>query len=488
MRGRIDTKKPVSILIAGLLILITNEAKALPIDWHGIFAVDTTLIDTYKRYEGTSTAGIGPQDLNYPAGNFHNASFQSYKLSLSPTIIINDSVTFNGEMTTGYGYGGRFGDATTNKRTGNFGNALYFYNTSNGNANIVLNKFYAEIFSDTGTFLLGRQPFHWGLGAVYNEGKNTWDRHATIKDGLVSKFKLGNFQITPYYFKTSAGASLTKSTTSKEFGISLLYDNPEKDLAFGILFGKKKNSDYATDLTSVSSPGGIGGANVKITDIHLKKSFSRFSVAAEIPLFSGDVGNALDANTNAKYKAVGIIGRSEFVFNDSWKMGFDLGTLSGDDGVRSSFEAMYLHPNFQIANLMFRYNLNAVANGNNDNIYDSYLTNMKYAKLSTTLEKGSWKWDLALIWAKANETANTGSDFYDHLSNQVATANEDQSDDYGFEVDLGFTYEWNENFHLGGTLGYHFVGDFYKFDNIAGNDLVDIKDTYGLILNAAITF
>ena len=472
-----------------------NKSYALPIDWHGVFAVDTTLIDTFRRFEGTSGAGIGPQNINDPLGSFENASFQSYKLQLSPSIIINDSITFNGQLTTGYGYGGRLGDSNLNQRGNNsFGNALYFHNTTTSDSNVILTQFYAEIFSDTGTFLLGRQPYNWGLGAVFNNGNNIWDRHATIKDGLVAQFKLSNFQIAPYYFKTSSGATLTKATNSKEIGLTLLYDNPEKDLTFGVLFGKKENSANSTDLQSaVSGTQGLGSTDVTITDVYLKKSFSRLTLEAEVPLFSGDVGSALTANTNAKFKAIGLIGKSSYALSDSWTFGLDLGSLSGDDGPSSDYEAIFLHPNFQVANLMFRYNLNAIASGDQNSIFDSYMTNARYAKFHTTYHRGSWKWDLAFIWAKASETAQAGSAFYDQDTNTLqpgASIVEDQSDDYGFEIDLNFTYAWNDNFTLGGSLGYHFVGDFYEFDNIDNSTStpVEIKNSFGAILNAAISF
>ena len=211
-------------------LVYSSSIKALPIDWHGVFGVDTTLIDTFKRFNrpfGAYTATAGPQNISETPNNYKDSTFQSYKLRLAPSIIVNDSITFNAEMTTGYGYGGFLGDSSENQdasTTNEFGNALYFHNTYRSNSNIILTKFYAEIFSDTGTYLLGRQPFHWGLGAVFNDGEQVWDRHATVKDGLVSKFKLGNFEIAPYYFKIDSGSTLTKeSTTIIKFFVSMLW-------------------------------------------------------------------------------------------------------------------------------------------------------------------------------------------------------------------------------------------------------------------------
>ena len=82
-----------------------------------------------------------------------------------------------------------------------------------------------------------------------------------------------------------------------------------------------------------------------------------------------------------------------------------------------------------------------------------------------------WTWKLAAIWAKANEVAQKNEDFYNHERGAVDTAAADQSDELGYEVDVAFDYRWNPSVTLSGYLGYHFVGDFYSFENDANSEL-----------------
>src|SRR5690606_28969879 len=157
-----------TILTAAIL---PATAWSLPIDWHGVFGVDTTLIDSYRRIKSTtdnSALNNGTQEVAFATGNQANASFQSYVFRLSPTIIVNDSASLKGELTTNYGRGGRFGDDTTRSGSNDaaFGSALYVHNNSGGD-DLLVNQLYAELYSDAATWQIGRHSYEWGLGAVF---------------------------------------------------------------------------------------------------------------------------------------------------------------------------------------------------------------------------------------------------------------------------------------------------------------------------------
>jgi len=54
------------------------------------------------------------------------------------------------------------------------------------------------------------------------------------------------------------------------------------------------------------------------------------------------------------------------------------------------------------------------------------------------------------------------------------------------ELDLGFTYKWNSEVHLGGSLGYLFTGDYYAYTNTATKN--EAKNSYAAQLRASISF
>lgn len=451
-----------------LAALFSFSAHALPIDWHGVFGVDTTLLDSYRRVTKNATTAAGSQAVALANGGKESASFQTYIFRLNPTMIVNDSATIKAEMTSGYARGGRFGDGTQQNSEGNFGNALYLYNVSDDDNNLILNKFYAELYSDTATYVLGRQSFHWGLGAVQNGGDKAWDRHSFTRDGITMKLKLGNFHLSPYYAKLGSNGGLTRATRAREYGASLLYDNFERDLAFGILYSKKSlnsfNNDYQHDIDGTGAVS-LGQSNTTLIDLYFRKSFGKLEVAAEVPLLSDELGRVYSATEVTKYKAKAFLLESTYKASNSWSFGLDAGQVSGDDGGRSSFDAMYLNPNYQVANILFRYNLRAVDGTNNVNIYDSYITNATYFKFKTSYQTEKWHWEASAIYAVANETAKKGSKAFKHETNKNFDALADQDKNLGLEFDLDFTYHWNNEVKVAGSFGYLLTGDYYAFAN-----------------------
>ncbi|MBT3979951.1 MAG: hypothetical protein HOE90_01285 [Bacteriovoracaceae bacterium] len=483
------------LIITTTALTFIGSAFSMPIDWKGTFGVDTTLIDSYRRSDALINSGtygnVGSETLNNSYGNRKNASFQSYIFRLNPSIIINDSVTITGEMTTGYGGGGMVGDdfsqrkklaaGTLNKT---FGNALYMYNTSSGSSNLSLTKFYMELYSDTATYVIGRHPFGWGLGALYNDGAEAWDRHSSIRDGITAKFKLSNFHIYPFWSKIQSSGQLTKATDITEWGVSVLYSSTEKDFKFGILFSKRSSNAQNASLASGNVSGGslatnstLGDTNVKAWDFYVDKSFGAYSVGIEVPIVGGDVGQVYNTGgytsggdykqTETKMKSMAVILENKLELSDRWNLNLDLGHVSGDDGGQTKYEATYLHPNYQIANLMFRYNLLAITDPD-QYIYDSYIVNAKYAKLHGKYQNDTWSFSTALIYAVANEAPKGGGKGFDEKTNASFTASGKQDKEYGWEVDMGLEYAWNPNVKIGLDSGYHFVGDYYKYTNSNG--------------------
>ena len=457
------------------LLALTLSAWALPIDWNGNFGIDTTLIDNYRKIKSTadnSGTSQGSQEIGLADGGHANASFQSYLFQLSPVLIINDSTSLFGEITTGYGRGGRFGDSSIQSQEDSFGNALYLHNTTDTSNGLILTKLHMILYSDTATYIIGRHSKHWGLGAIMNNGEQLWDRHSSTRDGVTMKLKIGNFQLSPYWAKISSANSLTRATKVKEYGLSALYNNTEKDLSFGLHYNKKindaHNQSIKTDINNTGTAYSFGRTDIKLVDLYLRKAFGPINIAFEFPLISGEIGDIYQNTKSTKYKAKAIIFESSYQVNESWKVGVNLGHVDGDSGSGSSFEAMFLNPNYQIANLMFRYNMRAVSDPDNLNIYDSYVTNARYAKLFGEFSYHKWLFSGAFIYATALEAAKNGQSAYNHTNNKIFDANTDQSTDLGHEIDLGIDYQWNNEVKLGASMGYHFVGNYYAFTNSSG--------------------
>ena len=488
---------PVLHIVTFFLALISTQAFALPIDWNGAFGVDTNLINSYRRIEQktdrSAVGGGGSQELPLATGEHQDSKFQTYVFRLQPVVLVNDAASVKAELTTGYGRGGRLGDSAieTNESsqttpTNSYGNILYPYTLSGNNA-LNVKQLYMELYSDTATYMIGRHTFQFGLGALVNSGSGLWDRHFSMRDGFTINLKLGNFHIAPYYSKSSSVGSLTGATDITEEGFTLVYDNPDREMAFGLLYGGKNSSanESLTKTTISGSSASLGAANVKMVDLYFQKSFGPLSFATEVPILSGDIGNIY--GTDTKYKAKAILVESWYKINSSWRFGFDGGRVSGEDSSQSSFEAMYLHPNYQIANLLFKYNLRSVASPSTVSPFDSFVHNVNYYKFKTQYASEKWTWDLAVVLAQAAETAKAGSPAFNHTTNRSFTATQTQSDKLGTEVDVNFNYQWNNEVSIGGDVGYLFTGDYFAYTNDAATTNT-AKNSYLLQLKAGIKF
>ncbi len=499
------SKQMPKLLAMAVLLLLPVVSQALPIDWHGSFGVDSTLISDYRRIKAKAlnsnpATDLGTQEVPLDSGSKGSASWQSYIFKLSPTMVINDAATFFGELSTGYANGGYLGDSaqtdaaagtTVNSTTpvGANGAPLYYHNQARGQS-VFVKKAYLELYSDTATYMIGRHATEWALGGIYNDGSDTWDRHASSRDGITMKLKIGNFHVSPFWSKVS-NVGYTDATNTKEYGASLLYDNQERDIAFGIMYVKKSSGSNSSEYTTTMNGGAaiaIGETNLTVTDLYLKKVFGKFDFAAEVPLMSGDLGKTTAANAITTYSAKAFLLQGNYKWTDTWTVGLDLGQVSGHDGSTSKFSALYLNPNFQVANLLFRYNMTALGTANKAvSVYDSSITNARYYKLRSSYNSEKWTFDSALIFAKALEVAKTGAFAYNHTTNKIFTAHTNQSDNLGTEIDFNTKYHWNKEISIGTGLGYLLTGDYFSYtDNASKSN--EAKSSLLVQINTAVTF
>lgn len=473
------SKQMPKCLAAAVLALLPIASQALPIDWHGSFGVDSTIISDYRRIksktDNSALGSGGSQEVALATGGKASASWQSYVLRLAPTLVINDAATFFGELSTGYANGGYLGDSTKVSQSAASGN-IYYHNQTTG-SQVNIKKAYLELYSDTATYQVGRHTTEWALGAIYNDGNDAFDRHESSRDGITMKLKIGNFHVSPFWAK-DVQTGYTDSSAAKQYGASLLYDNQEKDIAFGILYAKKSNNANVTSL------GTNGESNISITDLYLKKVWGKFDFGVELPLLSGDLKTAIPSST---ISAKAVLLQSNYRWTDSWTVGFDFGQVSGHDGSTSKYSALYLNPNYQIANVLFRYNLTAVGAGNTaSSIYDSYITNARYFKLRSRYNSEKWTFDQALIFAQAMETAKAGTKAYNHTTNTLFNAAYDQDKNLGTEIDLNANYHWNKEISVGAGLGYLITGDYFGFNNTATPNAT--QSSLLLQINTSVTF
>jgi len=438
------------LLLLSILSSLSLSAWAVPADWSGSLAFDTNIIKDFRRTSDTCDPAKNGECIKPEEDN---ARFQSMTLKLNPNIIVNDGVTIKAELSTGSNRTSNLGSATNHDSKG----GSYFAQTTNSTMNV--NQLYAELYADTALYKIGRFSKHYGLGAVINAGNNPTDRFFSGYEGIEAGLKLGNFHLTPMWAKLHTTSNPNGRYDAYETSVEAMYDNPNRNMKFGVYYGireiESNNDLYGT---------GTGPQNVTIIDVFFAKSWEKFSFELEIPMLSGEVKNTYGTG-DADFDTNAYILETTYKLNNKWNVGINAGIVKGDDGTTNSFEGMYLHPNYQIAEIMYRYNYNGFNDATNYNIYNSSIVNSTYAQLFFHYNKGEWTWKLSALTAKANQVAENGKVFYNHAKQATATAIADQKDDLGYELDISFDYKWNPSVNFTGYLGYHFVGDYYKFSN-----------------------
>ncbi|MES2528329.1 MAG: hypothetical protein V4598_14680 [Bdellovibrionota bacterium] len=496
------------VVIALVSALSINSAFALPIDWTGVFGVDTHLLNNVCRTKddvpskfnattGVRDAEFGTQGITGDCG----ANFQTYIFKLNPQIIVNDGVTLKGEFSSGYLRGGFAGDNATNGENGTGGS--YFFSSPAQRSGLNVNQMYMELYADTALIRIGRMARNYGMGIVFDGGNDPWDRFFTMYDGIDAEMKIGNFSVTPYYAKISTyddnnaggrpnGARPSGGWDVRETGITAKYDNKARDLVVSVLYGKRfseaKNTLYNNGPAQTTPPASqtrlLGKTEVTVIEPYVSKRWNKFKIEAEGSLQSGDYGDVYESGEKSRLAANAYIANLKYDLNPKWDMGATLGQVDGDNGGSKKFEAAYLHPNFHIADLMFRYSYPSFNEGGKS-IFDSSITNAQFWKIYGNYKTDKWTWKGAFVMANAMKAAKVGRSYH-HEEHYAFTGTETQKKDYGYEFDFGFDYRWNPNVVISGYYGYWVVGDYFAYSNKPKE--LDVVNVHGGGLRATLEF
>jgi hypothetical protein len=248
--------------------------------------------------------------------------------------------------------------------------------------------------------------------------------------------------------------------------------------------------------------------STKLINVYGKKTFKRLEIGAELPLFSGTVADITGAGVRNNYSSIGLAGEAALKY-DTWrhsvKFGFApgqeaaAGTGAGNRG--NSFKAMSFNRAYKLGLIMFNYNLNNFGTGNPDAVpgnpnsdnavvspYDAAITNARYVMLATEKRWEQWGLNLGLVWAQANQAAQSGRDFYNTNNRNWYTATTTQGKNMGVEFDVGARYNWDDNISFGLDGGLLVPGDYLKTTgNNAGTQVTGLDKTVAAVTLSAST-
>jgi len=492
------------ILIA--LILFAPSAWALDLDWSGKFRTESHWVLGYTQDDGATgidSARVGEGGYYIPGGGSEDAYFQTLFLNLKPTVIVNDNVYIKSEWWLGdplYSFFGSGAPYSTDQRA--------FNSTSSRGSSITAQRLWGEFLTDVGTIQVGRMPLHWGLGVVWNDGNQLFDRYQSTGDAVRLTSKFGAFTFSPALIKYNMGNSIggscpdpTSLASTKpnicnagsgnggisDISLGFKYENPDESLDMGVNFvrrlagGTQGSSSTGTGLFGVEgNAGGVDGANAPVGinysmwDIYTKKQLGPVSLGIEVPVTSGTIGSTA-------YKTFAIAAEADWKVNDSLNTGLKVGHSPGQadlDGSPDQFKAFYFNPNYKLGLIMFNYQLSSFAGPNSLNTagvnesslrspFDNPIVNAKYLMWRGDYQTNKWSFRTTWIFATANKVAGTGAKHFNYWERQFRNRNAavTQEKALGWEMDYGTSYFWDDSFRFDLDLGWYFPGDYYKFSN-----------------------
>lgn len=462
----------MKIILTTLIAFLfySSSSNALPIDWQGEITFDHHYLSNGRFIEETAagSGNLGSTEISNNGFSENEASFQTYIFKLTPTVIVSDSVIVKGEISNGQSRGGRLGDDTAN----NFGSVTrpgrYYNALPSGSNQLNLNQVYARIYGTTATYEIGRHPINWGLGALVNSGNEAQDRFSSIRDGITAKIKLGKFSIEPFIARSFSADSLSSESNQSEVGGTLLFSSIESEMKLGVYYSSittgANESQRQADTTNTGTLTAFNEGKVKITDFYFEKSYKKLNLKLEVPILSGTIGNVFQNGQATNIDSQGIIAQLNYTHNDQWFLKTTLGTVNGEDGTSGSYEGLELHPNFQVSNIMFKYNRAAIWD-TQENVFDSSISNATFFDLDLIHKNNLSTWTLGLTYGIANEVAQAGSAAYNHITGKTFTSAFNQDESLGLEVDLDYNYKLSEETLIDLSLAYYSPGDFYAFTN-----------------------
>ena len=521
-------KKILVTFILGLICV--HPAFALTLDWSGYFRADHDFVHNYqmnKSAPGYSNSTTDSGEYIKGEGK-KSTTFSSVFMKLKPRVLVNDNVIVRSEWNVGDPVYGFFGRSVPNEDRNNP------FSTQKDAFSLTVSRLWLDVHTDFGTVQVGRAPMQWGLGVIFNSGDNPFDRYQSTSDTIRVVSKFGNLSLMPLYAKNAMGRSLAGSRDPftdiimqgsddvTDYGLGLTYKSTEEDLEGGILYYKRNANDSQTNYyynyasTAYHYTAGPNGMNLKLLDIYAKKTWRRFSLGAELPIYNGQIGdmNGIGARNNYKATAVAVEATLKY---DTWTHNLKLGTVPGQSPTTSgapnrgkAFGAMQFHRSYKLGQILFNYNLGNFGAVNPDPIplnsagsttspgtgsvnpsyvspYDASITNAKYIMFSSEKRWEQWGLNFGLVWAKANQTAQAGKDAFNHRTRQWFTSVANQGTNLGVEADFGTRYNWDDNISFGADLAMLFPGNYFNYVNSATRQ-IDANTVTALTFTAATVF
>lgn len=463
-------------LLAVLVVILSQVAHAISIDWTGGYRIEFT-------------------DVNSPTldANPDPKTYGLQYLYLNPKIVASDGVNIVGRFdilgsqTPAYKnsqLGSLIGGGGASPSTSPRVNSQQMESTG-----VTVSQLYLNVNSEYGSLVAGRAPLEFGLGMTHNAGLGAFDHWYDNRDSVGYKFFVDNISFMPMISKVSQ-KNYGRGVTVSDETIVFEYKNKDNGAEAGVIQQSRKSSVESNDALSATKPLPIAGATLnsawstKTVNLYLGRSWDSFKFKMEASFLTGETG-LLVGTDSLRVNAYAIAAELLFpaIEGSKWEWGGKLGIASGDNPTTTGvYEGYQMDQNYDVAMLMFNHRM-----GRADFLTTGILHN------DTTLSVGNSADDEAIGNAMyiAPSVKYAWNDKLDIKSTIVyaqlvvnPTLSLDTSKDLGTELDIELIYKPRERVIWSNELGVLFPGKAWK----DGASNFDNKTNFGFTTKAAITF
>lgn len=459
-------------LISLGILLLSSAASAMSVDWTGVYRFEWVQVDKPSLTTPTERKAYG---LNY--------------LGLSPKIIVSDGVTVTGKFDVLANQDPAYVNTQMGQLWGQSFAAGQGANVTAGtkpSTGLNVQQLYLNVQQEYGSLLVGRAPFQFGLGLVWNAGAGEFDHWASNMDLVAYKFIVGNLSFMPMVARVSSPSAAQANVVQDE-AFQFMYETPDSSAAIGAIMSRRKSAKPPgndIDVNSISPGGTVTDAySMQTNSFFLSRNWDSFRFRMEAAFMTGDYGILSTGNENVRNSSYGIAVEMEFPRPESkWDFSAKFGVASGDDPKSADYDGFFFNRNYDVAMLLFNHRL-----GQRDFLRTNPIKDTATHGLSNSLDDEAISNAFFLspkiryTWSDRWDVVNTVT-FAQLMTNPTNSV--DFKKDLGLEWDIEMVYKPRTNIRWVNGLGLLFPGAAFK----DGDSDLNKGFTYGFTSKAAITF
>jgi len=419
-------------------------------------------------------------------GDFSKKQLMRGRLLLDPNFIVDDHFSIRSQwsllesqnITPSHKATKSNGDINDAPLGNGMGMGGFVYGDPN-TTTLVLNRAWLEWSSDFGVVRLGRMPFSWGYGLMWDAG-GLWDDYGTTFDRLEYRLHLGHIVGALAYSKPRKKSIWGHKNDADFFTFYLQYDNPESDVEGGVIYEKQTRSNRQGGELLDENPNNYPSnsflaadtpypLNNNVVDLYLRKTVSYFTLGGEVNWMTGEANNykntlsknanlnALAATANVTYEYHKVKGFIEFLY------------ASGDSNLNNEEMTGFvlLHPNRRAGFILGRELLGKYSSVGTDPGKAGNGSMVVYGNEDAFSGVYFFRPGLRIDWSPSLATG------LEVVYAQKASVKSGEDRALGTEIDLGTDYSVYKNFDLGVNVGVLFPGK-----GVISSMAPDVEKTY----------